>query len=295
MEITLRYLEEKGILSKKFEINILSDLSNKFGVKFGFGSSAAVTVAIVAAILYLHDIEINKANKMIIFKLSAISHFISQGSGSGLDVAASTFGGLFIYKSFGSEWMRNEINKMESVRDLVSRPWENFYYEEVVVLIDFYLCVGWTGSPASTGYFVKEVSKIKTSENPGDSEFYQKFLQAVKSIINLFVHGVRNNNRAEIQKAIQLNRKLLHELAKRAKLELETPKIKELIAIARKMGFEAKFSGAGGGDCAYTVVHNTKDLNLLKSAWQKHEIIPLNVKMEENGVSDTSFIVDTSD
>ncbi|MFN8671767.1 MAG: phosphomevalonate kinase [Candidatus Sericytochromatia bacterium] len=285
MEIVLRYLEELGYQLKNFEINILSDLSSKYGIKFGFGSSAAVTVSIISAILYLHGIEIDKgANRDVIFKLSAIAHFISQGSGSGLDIAASTYGGLLVYQSYTSDWMREKIKNMTSVRELLKENWNSFKYEKINYLIDFYPLIGWTGKAASTKHFLEQVKKIKNSENQEFKNFYANFLKTTKTIVNAFVSGIKNDKKDLIDKAINANRILLLDLSKKANVEMETPLLTKLISIAKKYGLSAKFSGAGGGDCGYAMLY---DLNMeikLRMEWKKNGIEPLNVDLDEKGV-----------
>jgi phosphomevalonate kinase len=292
MEITLRYLEEKGVKLKKFEINILSDLANNDGIKYGFGSSAAVTVAIVSAILNMHGAEINgDANREIIFKLSAIAHFLSQGSGSGVDIAAATYGGMFVYHSFTADWMKRRIQKLTSVRAMVLEQWKFFRSERVLILFDFFLCVGWTGKAASTKNFLDEVKKVKFSDSPDDVQFYQDFLKTNKNLINLFLHGIKNNKKELIGRAIQINKNLLRELASRAGVEMETENLSLLINVAKKLGFEAKFSGAGGGDCGYAIVYDENSVKELKAMWKKYGIEPLDVKLEEFGVCEVDFAV----
>ncbi len=292
MEITLRYLEEIGITIKQFEINILSDLSNRYNVKFGFGSSAAVTVAIVGGLLYLHGFKINQDNKDVIFKLSAISHFISQGSGSGIDIAASTYGGLFVYKSYTSDWMREKTQNIVSVKNLVNEKWEFFEIDQITVLMDIFFSIGWTGKASSTKYFLAEVNKIKNSEKPDDLKFYNDFLLATKKVVEIFIQGVKNGKREQINRAIAINRNLLKELANRSNVEMETQGLKYLVGVAKKLGLEAKFSGAGGGDCGYAVLFNKDIEPKLKDLWTKYGIEPLDLKINDLGVCEISFITD---
>lgn len=289
MEITLRYLEEIGTPLKNFEINILSDLSNQFNVKYGFGSSAAVTVAIVGAILYLHGYDINKSNKDIIFKLSAISHFISQGSGSGVDVAASTYGGLFIYKSYTSDWMKRKIQNLNSISNLVKEEWKFFEVNKILVLMNIFFTIGWTGKAASTKHFLEHVKKVKNG-NEEDIKFYLNFLKTTEKIVEAFIHGIKNGKKELINKSVAANRNLLKELALRANVEMETETLKYLIGVAKKMGFEAKFSGAGGGDCGYAVTYDKKTEKLIKKEWEKYGIHPLDLSIEEHGVAEIDFI-----
>jgi phosphomevalonate kinase len=293
MEIALRYLEEKGFTLKNFEINILSDLSKKYGVKYGFGSSAAVTVSIIGAILYVHGVEINNnANRNVIFKLSSIAHFISQGSGSGVDVAASTFGGLFVYKSYTSEWLREKINNMTSIQDLVNEKWEHFSYQKIMYLFDMFLCVGFTGKSASTRHFIKAVNEMRKTEE--GQAFYDKFLKTSQSIIKLFLLGIKDANKEAINKAITANRNLLKELSAQSGIEMETPALTKLIQIAKKYGVSAKFSGAGGGDCGYTIVYDNKIESLVKEDWKRNGIEPVDLKIEETGVCEINFAVEGS-
>lgn len=292
IEITLRYLEESGYKLKKFELNILSDLSSKHGIKFGFGSSAAVTASIVGAILYLHGIEIDKGvNRDVIFKLSAIAHFISQGSGSGLDVAASVYGGLLVYQSYTTDWLRKKTTNLNSVKNLVDEKWHTLKCEKINYLIDFYPIIGWTGKAASTKHFLEKVKKVKDSDNEDYKIFYANFLKTSKTIVSAFVQGIKNDKKELIDKAIIANRTLLLDLAKKSEVELETPTLTKLIVIARKLGFASKFSGAGGGDCGYAMMYNLEMEDKLKAEWKKNGIEPLNVEKEEKGLCTVSYAV----
>ncbi|MFN8578457.1 MAG: phosphomevalonate kinase [Candidatus Sericytochromatia bacterium] len=289
MEITLRYLEELGVTLKNFEINILSDLSNQYNVKYGFGSSAAVTVAIVGAILYLHGYDINKANKDIVYKLSAISHFISQGSGSGVDVAAATYGGLFIYKSYTSDWLKRKIQNLDSVSKLVKEDWKFFEVNKIMFLINFYLAIGWTGKAASTKHFLEHVKKVKFG-NESDIKFYNTFLKTTEKIVEIFIDGIKNDKKDLINKAIIANRNLLKDLAKRANIEMETETLRYLIGVAKKFGLEAKFSGAGGGDCGFAVMFDKTNEKALKNEWLKYGIQPIDLEIDEFGVAEVNFL-----
>lgn len=290
MEITLRYLEEIGTPLKNFEINILSDLSNQYNVKFGFGSSAAVTVAIVGGILYLHGYDINKANKDVVFKLSAISHFISQGSGSGVDIAASTYGGLFVYKSYTSDWMKRKIKNLDSVSKLVKENWKFFEINKITVLIDLFFAIGWTGKAASTRHFLEQVQKVKFARSEDDLKFYSNFLKTTEKIVDAFVFGIKNAKKDLINKAVSANRNLLKELAIRADVEMETQGLKNLIGVAKKFGLEAKFSGAGGGDCGFAIMFDkTNEKNIAKE-WEKYNIQHMDVQIDDYGVAEINFI-----
>ncbi len=130
IETALKYLSEKNIEIKNFELSIDSEISKiklKDGsfTKIGLGSSAATAVAIISAILKFHDFEVESFQaKEIIFKLSSIAHYIAQNKvGSCADVAASTYAQPLIYKKFDDAWFTQEIEKNKQLTDLVEKPW----------------------------------------------------------------------------------------------------------------------------------------------------------------------------
>ena len=103
MLVTLRYLSEKGTEIKPVHIHVRSELQDETGIKYGLGSSAAVTVAVVRGLLtYLLP---KQPSSDLVFKLAAIAHVTTQGSGSGADIAASAYGGMLQYASFQAEWL----------------------------------------------------------------------------------------------------------------------------------------------------------------------------------------------
>src|SRR5699024_3347596 len=90
--MALQYLQKEAVEIDKCHIRITSELVDESGIKYGLGSSAAVVVAVIKGLL-VHFIG-DDFNKMDLFKLAAMAHVIVQKSGSGADVAASTFGGF---------------------------------------------------------------------------------------------------------------------------------------------------------------------------------------------------------
>lgn len=76
------------------------DIQSEFSSQIGFGSSAAVTVATIAALLAFGDNNIKKINinKMSIFQMANFIIQKVQGIGSGADVAAAVFGGIIHYQ-----------------------------------------------------------------------------------------------------------------------------------------------------------------------------------------------------
>src|SRR3989338_6960126 len=165
LSVSLRYLEDSGIDSKPFHLST-SSRDTQFEVngemkKVGFGSSAAVVVAAIAAVLDFHGYY---ATKDEIYKLSTIAHYYAQGKvGSAFDVAASTYGGLFVYSRFDPEWLTKKIDSGEPLAKIVGEKWPSLVIEEVEVPSDFRMLVGWTGDSASTSAMIKQMNIFKDS------------------------------------------------------------------------------------------------------------------------------------
>ena len=78
------------------DISIDSSALRAGGHKLGLGSSAAVAVALTAALARAAGLELDRG---AVFELANAAHRAAQGgSGSGGDVAASTYGGLLRYE-----------------------------------------------------------------------------------------------------------------------------------------------------------------------------------------------------
>ncbi|MCY4330385.1 MAG: mevalonate kinase [Endozoicomonadaceae bacterium] len=90
---TLALLERwKHRLKHGLDITITSELSSVCGL----GSSAALTVALMAA---LHQLEYNRTDRAEILKDCIAVMLDVQQRGSGLDLASSTYGGIIHYKA----------------------------------------------------------------------------------------------------------------------------------------------------------------------------------------------------
>ncbi|NIV71676.1 hypothetical protein GWN26_03845, partial [Candidatus Saccharibacteria bacterium] len=85
-------------------VDILLDTSEFFlkhrQIKLGFGSSAALTIALLAALQgYYKKRVVTADNRWLFFKFAMQIHRTAQGNvGSGVDVAASAFGGILQYQ-----------------------------------------------------------------------------------------------------------------------------------------------------------------------------------------------------
>lgn len=129
IEIFMKFMEENANPINSFNITTTSHNTtikvNETEKKIGFGSSAATCVAVGAAIMAFYEYDINdKKIKDIIFKLASIAHFITQGQkGSCFDIAASTYGGVLVYKAFSPLWLINELKAKTPLLEILEGDW----------------------------------------------------------------------------------------------------------------------------------------------------------------------------
>ena len=107
LEIARNYASKVSEREVCGHVYIDSRLQSDDGTKFGLGSSAAVCVAVVRAVLAAYGVQ---ASPVTVFKLAAAAHFLVQGNGSLGDVAASSMGGLVYYRSLDREWLRSFVD-----------------------------------------------------------------------------------------------------------------------------------------------------------------------------------------
>lgn len=275
---TLQYIEENNVTPTPVSITIMSELDDhKTGLKYGLGSSAAVVTAVVTALLtyFLKD----KVKNELIFKLAAISHIKTQGNGSGADVAASTYGGVLHYTSFQAEWLQEQLQKIDCLSELVRKKWTYLTIENVQFPENVQFCVGWTGSPASTGNLVAQILTLK-SKKP---DVFQSFLDKSNNAVQTILQGMKENDVPTFLDGIKKNRAALVELANEAEVLLETDKLRMLSEITEQFSGAGKLSGAGGGDCGIGFIHEGTSIKSLYEKWQEATINPLNLHVSKVG------------
>jgi len=277
VEITLKYLGSKQPL----KIKTWSKGIRKNEVKIGFGSSAAISVAVVAGILKINGYDIRKEKtKEIIYKLSTISHFFAQKKlGSGFDIAASTYGGIILYYRFDSDWL---IKKIESfgIREALNENWPYLKIEKLRIPKGFNLIVGWTKKEAKTSELIKKMNDWKR----GNKEIYDKIMNNIKENVENLIIAWKKSNRKKIIEILRKNEEYLRDLTEKSGIEIETEKLRILSEIANSYNAAGKLSGAGGGDCGIAISFNKKIAEKIKKEWKKNGIIPLNVKIDKKGV-----------
>ncbi len=280
IEVTEKFVKESGKPLSFYHLSVDSELDSSSGKKYGLGSSAAVTVATVKALLRYYGLE--HTSSVAVFKLAALAHLSVKSNGSCGDIAASVYGGWLAFSTFDREWVL-EKQEQASVTELLKMDWPHLNIEPLTPPEDLRLVIGWTGSPASTSHLVDEV----TSNRSHDEQSYTSFLEASKACVSEMIQAFKEGDIPVIQQKIRENRQLLKKMSQRTGVVIETPALSNLCELAEQYRGAAKSSGAGGGDCGI-VLFNTKDgiLSLI-TEWEKNDItnLPLHVyRKDEAGV-----------
>lgn len=279
--VVSQFLKEKSIGVKRFHLKIESQLNEPVtGKKYGLGSSAAIVVAVVSAILSIHSFHNEKYELDEIFKLSVIAHFKSQGSGSGADIAAALYGGWLQYSAFSGQWLLSQLKEGTKITDLIARQWSYLFVDKLSPPDQLILAVAWTKEAASTKFMIKRISDFR-KEDPAS---YNEFLRESAIFVDALIESFKAGNIDEAIKNLKLNRKALLKLGEKAGLEIETEELKKLASIAEAFG-SGKQSGAGGGDCGIAFIKNPEQIEDLYRAWELEGIIPLNLKVSKKGLS----------
>lgn len=267
ISFTERFCVEQNIRMRVYDLYINSDLDSADGKKYGLGSSAAVTVATVKAILRFYNVPFSNE---LVYKLSAISHYSVQGNGSAGDIAASVYGGWIAYQTFDKNWLKQELAH-KSLSAVVNEAWPGLKIQLLTPPEGMNLMIGWSQKPASTSRLVDETNANKAALN-GE---YREFIRQSRNCVLKMIIGFEKNDVGLIQKQIRQNRKLLQHFAHINQIAIEIPRLSKLINIAESFGGAAKTSGAGNGDCGIVIADEKTNITALEEEWLQNGIMPL--------------------
>jgi len=285
VETILKYLGEGNW--KPFKIHSWGELSQvtlESGEtkKIGFGSSAASVVALTSAILKLHNHDIeSKEAKDKIYKLSALTHYLAQGKvGSAFDVAASTYGGVFVYQRFDPKWLIEYMESGKSVKEAAETEWSSFKAEPMEIPEGFNLTIGWTKDSASTSAMVKQLN-IWAADNKDE---YKRLYDQIANLVRELIPEWKNKNKENIIQLLRKNENILKELGEKSGVNIETPELKQLSDLANTTGAAGKLSGAGGGDCGIAVSFDVEIAERTKRSWEEAGFYLVDATIDYDGV-----------
>lgn len=264
------YIQNK----KGFEIKTISE--DAFSVnagKSGLGSSAAVTVASIGALLKLNGIE----DKELLHKLSQYAHANAQGKvGSGFDIASAVYGTIS-YSRYSASLIT--LNDKSKIKELVTSTWD-YKIEKVQWPKHFKIIVGnFIRQNTSTQEMIEKVREFKKN-NP---EKYKILIDKLNKENEKTIEFINNLEKFKLH--FNNARLLTKELGELSGAEIEPEKSTKLIEKLVKNGaYVAKLPGAGGGDSIAAICLDKKSKEKIKNLLkQNKEIELLNIKVEDKG------------
>jgi phosphomevalonate kinase len=198
------------------------------GRKLGLGSSAAILLASLFALERDADPALDASGlRRRLFARALVAHRQAQGGGSGVDVAASCFGGTLVYRlgAAGPELRP------------VTLP--------VQLVVEVWVCP----TSASTRDFI---AAVKALEQRAPTE-HAALLGAQAQASEQASAALQAADAQGFIKALGAQQRALRALGSAAAIAIVTPELAELAPIAEEQGAVLLPAGAGGGDIALFV------------------------------------------
>lgn len=278
VEVVAELLAHRRTAPPDLSIAISSDLHQN-GVKLGLGSSGAVTVAVIAAVAAFCDLDLSADAR---FRLAMIASARIDVGASGADLAAGTWRGWIAYRAPDRVAVL-ELVRQYGIEAALGRPWPGLTVHRLTPPDALSLAVGWTGSPAVTKNLVA-ASNINWRDSPAHHTFVAAMTESVNSTIAAFDRADPDTALAQISTAGAL----LARLDSAVGLGIYTDKLVALCDTANAVGWVAKPSGAGGGDCGIALCNDVDDvdetgIDRLREQWAAVGVqhLPLQVISDE--------------
>ncbi|MDR0967156.1 MAG: hypothetical protein LBM75_11795 [Myxococcales bacterium] len=256
LRVVQRYLDGRRRALPPLAFELRDELRAPDGQKLGLGGSACVCVAIVSTALAVAETldaglrtSSRAARRDRIFKLAALAHGRAQKKlGSGVDVAASTFGGLVSTRRFDmAPFVRAfEAPSAEAFAEAIDRS-PAHAVEQLPAPGPLLLL--FSGKSASTPTHIAAVRQAAELHPAA----WQRFLRASADATQCLAQASRERDMAACLTAIERAANALSDFEPLTGIEITTPEHRSLMSLAQARGVRAKPSGAGGGDCAFAI------------------------------------------
>jgi mevalonate kinase len=207
----------------------------------GLGSSSSFAVCLAAALL-LQSRTLQVVNLKIVNTWGYLAEQLIHGTPSGIDNAVGTFGGVI---AFSGGKIQRQIPQYVVV----------YTNANTCRIPNLRILIVNTQVKRNTKEIVRRVRENRDkSPIEMDAKFDEIEQIASKCLIDFELTNSGQMSRNELQKQLEelvdRNHKLLNEIgAGHEKLDL-------VVEIAKKYGYHAKLTGAGGGGCAYILLED---------------------------------------
>ncbi|WP_380278021.1 phosphomevalonate kinase [Kitasatospora purpeofusca] len=279
VEAVARLLAEHGLPEPAVDLSIGSRLHEN-GVKFGLGSSGAVTVATVAAVAAYGGLALSAEER---YRLALLASAGLDPQGSGGDLAAGTWGGWIAYRS-PDRGAVLDLARRRGVAEALSAPWPGLAVRRLPPVPGLALEVGWSGTPASTAQMVSALHR----RGPRGTPAHRRYAAAAEDCVRAAAEAFDRGDPPALLEQIRRARRELARFDDEVGLGVFTPALTALCDAAEAVGGAAKPSGAGGGDCGIALLDTAgaaPDIDQLRERWAAAGVRPLALRPALEGDS----------
>lgn len=228
-------------------------------IKLGLGSSAAVCTALTHLCAELKASKEHPATNLHTLPKALAAHkAVQQGAGSGIDVAASSLGGLLRYKLGIDSAEQSNQPSIEPIAEQI--PWPEALHWQAF----------WTGSPASTTDHLKRFDAWRAQ---GHISALTRLVTASQDCselldLNTLAHYVAALRRFDTDSQVGIYSQAHEDLHK----------------LASDIGVIYKPCGAGGGDLGIAFAADPAQLQRFAATAAAHNIVQIRLEMANHGV-----------
>lgn len=228
-------------------------------IKLGLGSSAAAATAAAGAVFTAHGYDLDEPMTLQkVFTCAFEGHASIAPQGSGVDVAASTFGGFLRFARNGDEIETRALQ----------RPSE------------LWIRLLWTGHAARTSELVGKVLALR-SKHPGR---YRACMERLAELAARFAAAFEAGNSPEVIAEAAAYSIAMGALGDAAGAPILDSSLGRAAELAGRFAGSAKPCGAGGGDVAIAYFVDPDAANAFELACREEGLHPIDVSWGANGV-----------
>ncbi|MDE1824072.1 MAG: hypothetical protein KGH74_02105 [Candidatus Micrarchaeota archaeon] len=299
VELSLSYVSALGIRLGGMEVAAYNDPGFSYSMtngklsKSGLGSSAAVTVATIGAVLHAYGVDTGKDD--CLHKLSQLSHSVATGkTSSGFDIAAATHGTI-IYERYTPEITSGFPTDYspEELLGLIKRDWDYKIERFSMPGIFRTSYASFVGEGMSTKMAISKVFDFK-KRNPSK---YVELMASINSAASRSIEALRrigkdgSNERSldEFKTSFNEGRFATKELGVESGVGIEDDYCTRLIEESCKNGaFVAKLPGAGGMDAIAALSIGGREKALRKFWGANKSLSVIDVRIGNSGFSSSA-------
>lgn len=230
-------------------------IDSQVPIRYGLGSSAALSAGLTAALLFFLKIPWDKKT---VFDIAYVGEKFFHGNPSGGDLAIVINGGFL--------WFRKDFEFLKTFSSLPFKPHKNI---KQFILIN-------SGKPEeSTREMIEKVAKLETSF----PQRVQLLFDSQEELTRKMVIALRDGNEDGLTRCIKFGERNLEELGVVGK------KAQSIIREIENLGGAAKISGAGGiKNGSGMLLAYSKNMNTLLNYSKRQNLKVLSVQLGREGL-----------